>query len=618
MQFTGTQLNKRRNFYTQNGNFGVSVDFSVDNPSGRYEFGVSGTSNLSLILESGQIKYDGLFIQSYIPFNNYSVLFEVTDDKLNYIQNDNEIIYGLNKPTGDYNYFYFNRGSTGINAEFDFYLSGKNLPNYNIDQIGFRFNSGQQEVTGNFANVSGYDINLFNSTAQGLQNLTYGFATGFFTSGQSTKFRYSGDFTNFNYNQPITTWFYTNFGNVGVNFKIVDTSTLDRFVLLDELPQFTFNADNEINRQLFYSNYSGSNLTDAFDADLIFKLEYLDGSGAFIVDNFAQSAHFTANAYGNFLESGIVTGQTSIITGDSEVSGLYTVSFNRFQWATGAATGYFSGNGTGLASGLNYTGLAYGGFTGFVTGLVRDGSGTFIFDNILATGHPINPLLSINYTGYSNATGFLDLSGLSLGSSFFIGIESTPLVNGLQFSNQTGLIYYLSGAPQHKVNSRIDGSIILLESLFSGEAGNGIFIRNFECNNGGLMNYTPFLTGGINFGTTGSEVYSINQPFSGLISTVGTGSGNYILSVTDDLPGSFSFTRTFTGAWDLFTGLSQASLIKVPEINDSLISGRATLNPNSSIIFQINHSDSSFNIDSVKFTVTGTDVLNPLITTITQ
>ncbi len=618
MQFTGDQLFKKRNFYTQNGNFGVSVDFSVDNPSGKYEFGVSGTSNMALTLESGQIKYDGLFIQSYLPFNNYSILLEITDNKLNYIQNDNEIIYGSNKPTGDYNYFYFNRDSTGINAEFDFYLSGKNLPLYNVERLGLRFNSGQQEVTGNFMNLSGYDINLFNSTTQGMQNLSYSFATGFFGSGQSSKFKYSGDLNSFDYSQPITTWFYTNFGNVGVNFKIVDISTLNKFVLLDELPDFSFNTNNEINRQLFYSNYSGSNLTNLFNTDIIFKLDYLAGSGSFTVDDFAQSAHFSANAYGNFSESGIVTGQTSIATGDSEVTGLYTVSFSRFQWATGAVTGFFSGNGTGLASGIKYTGLAYGGFTGFVTGLIRDGSGTFIFNDIFATGYPVNPLASINYTGYLNATGFLDLSGLSLGSSFFIGIESTPLVKGLQFGNETGLVYYLSGAPQHKVSSYFNGSHVLLESLFSGELGNGIFVRNFNCNDGGLINFSPILTSGTNFGTTGNAVYSIGQPISGFISTVGTGSGNYTLLVTDDLPGSFSFSRTFTGAWDLFTGLSQTSLAKVPEVSDVLISGHANLGPNSSVIFQIDHYDSSFNIDSVKFTITGADIFNPLTTTITQ
>ena len=70
MQFTGEQLVSKRNFYTQNSNFGVAVDFSVDNPSGRYEFGVSGSNDLLISLESGRIHYDGVFLQTYNPFNN--------------------------------------------------------------------------------------------------------------------------------------------------------------------------------------------------------------------------------------------------------------------------------------------------------------------------------------------------------------------------------------------------------------------------------------------------------------------------------------------------------------------------------------------------------------------
>ncbi len=318
-----------------------------------------------------------------------------------------------------------------------------------------------------------------------------------------------------------------------------------------------------------------------------------------------------------FLQSGFVTGRISIPTGDESVMGLYTVDFNRFQWATGAATGYFSGNGTGLASGLNYTGMAYGGFTGFVTGLIRDGSGTFIFDNVTATGYGVGNFQSIYYTGYTNATGYINLSGIPYNSVFYIGVESTPIIKGLQYYNETGLIYYLSGAPQHKVSSYYDGSLILLTSLFSGILGNNTFIRNFKCNQSGLINYSAFLTGGVDFGTTGNIVYPI-QPISGLISTIITGSGNYILPVTANQPGTFTFARTFTGAWDLFTGLSQNNLIQVPEINSTLISGCANLSPNSSIIFQINHYDSEFNTDSAKLIITGQDILNPLTTTILQ
>lgn len=618
MEFTGQELIKKRNFYTQNGNFGVVVDFSVGDPSGRYEFGLSGSNLLSIILESGQIKYNDLFIQSYLPSNNYSVVIELTDSSINYTQNDTEIFYGLTKQTGNYDYFYFKRDNTGMAAEFDFYLSGKNLPNYSIDKVGYWLNTGQREVTGNFINQSGYEIGVFNSVSQGLQNLSYSFSSGGFSSGQANSFKYSGELSNFDFTQPITTIFNTNFGTLNINFQIIDTTTLSKFILLDEITDYSFNTGNQINRELFYTNYSGGVATDAFNTELIFKLEYVDGSGTFAIDDFTDSARFTANAYGNFLQSGLVTGRVAIQTGNANITGVYTIDFNRFQWATGAVTGYFSGQGMGLASGINYTGLAYGGFTGFITGLIQDGSGTFIFNNVSTTGHLVNPAKSINYTGYSNATGFLSISGLSLGSSFYIGVESTPLVKGLQFNNETGLVFYLSGATEHKVSSYFSGGLIYLNSLFSGELGNGIFVRNFDCDTTDLTAYSPFLTGGINFGATGNDVYGINQPFTGIISTIATGSGDYILPVTAIQVGTFTFTRTFTGAWDLYTGLSQASLSSVPEINDSLISGRAILQPNSSVIFQINHQDSDFNTETAKFTISGADIINSTFNLISQ
>ena len=618
MEFSGDQLVRKRNFYTQNGNFGLAVDFSVDNPSGRYEFGVSGSNLLSIILESGQVKYDGLFIQNYVPFNNYSALLEITNNKLNYTQNDSEVAYDLSKQTGDYNYFYFKRDNTGINAEFDFYLSGKNLPNYTIDKIGYWFSTGQREVTGNFTNQSGYEVGIFDSFAQGIQNLSYSFSSGFFASGQTSKFKYSGELAEFDFSQPIVTTFYTNFGTFDINFQIIDTSTLNKFVFLDEITDFSFNTDNEINRELFYTNYSGNLITDTFGTELIFKLEYLNGTGSFSVNDFAESAHFTANAYGNFLQSGLVTGRTLIATGNSNITGTYTIDFTRFQWATGAVTGYFSGQGTGMASGINYTGLAYGGFTGFVTGLIQNGSGTFNFYNTFATGFAVDPSVSINYTGYKNATGFINLSGLATDSSFYIGIESTPLVKGLQFNNETGLVYYLSGAPEHKVNSFFSGGLVYITSLYSGELGNGTFIRNFNCDKTDLNSYSPFLTGGINYGSTGSNIYSIGQPFSGFINFVATGSGDYVLPVTAVEAGTFTFTRTFTGAWDLYTGFNQGSLKQVPEISDVLISGRAVLGPNSSLVFQIDHQDSEFNTESAKFIITGSGILNPITTNLSQ
>ena len=616
MQFTGTELVKKRNFYTQNNNFGAVVNFSVDSSTGRYELGVSGSSDFKLVLESGKIKYNDLFLHSYLPDNEYSLELQLTSGSFNLIKDSTPLVYGGTVQTGDYNYFYFKRGDTGINAEITFELSGANLPQYTIDQIGYWINSGQDTVTGNFANGGNYNINVFSSTTIGEQNLDYVPLTGVIAGGQNGKFKYSGELIDFDFSQPIFTIFNTNFGNTNVNFQLVNATTFDKLVLFDTISDYNFNSDDEINRTLTYTNYSGGVLVDNFNTPLTFKLEYVSGSGEFTVDDFATSAQFTANAYGNFLKSGWVTGVSVIPTGNLDVTGNYTINFQRFQWATGASTGYFSGNGTGIGSGINYTGLAYGAFTGFVTGLIRNGSGTFIFDNVFATGTSLNPSFSINYTGYTNATGYLSLTGIQYDDFFYIGIESTPLVRGLQFSNETGLVYYLSGAPQHKVSSYYSGNLVYLNSLYSGTQGNGTFIRNGGCNLGSLV-ASEFLTGGTDIGTTGNSVYSIGQPFSGYISTVATGSGNYVLPVTATGVGVFTFTRTFTGAWDLYTGLSQTTLQKVAEFNEYL-SGSAVFAPNSSVVFQIDHQDSTFNVEGARLIITGENVINPINQIISQ
>lgn len=616
MEFSGDQLIRKRNFYTQNGNFGVIVDFSVTDPSGRYEFGISGTQKVSICLESGQIKYNDLFVQSYLPFNEYSLLLEVTDNKLNYIQNNIEIAYDLQKQTGNYDFFFFQRDNTGINAEFDFYLSGKNLPVYQIDKIGYLFDSGQRIVSGAFSNSSGYNINIFDSVAQGIQNLTFGKITGVIQSGGVQNFYYSGDFLNFDFSQSILTNFYTNFGFQGVNFKIIDTTTLEKFILFNSIDDFSFNENNEINRNLKYFNYSGNVSSDIFNTEISVNLSYINGSGDFTVEDFASSASFTGFAYGNFLESGLVTGTSFVQTGNESITGRYRVDFTRFQWATGLVTGYSTGFGYGTASGYNYTGLAYGEFSSVLTATISNGSGSFIFDNVIATGNLINSGSAIGYTGYINSTGYINLSGVPDDGAFYIGIESIPIVKGLQYANETGLVYYLSGQLSHGVKAHFDGSLVLLESLRSGSLGDGTFIRNYECNPA-LSFYSEFLTGGTNIGETGFAVFSSN-PFSGAVSLTATGSGDYRQYVSGNEPGNFIFTRTFTGSWEILTGIEQDSLIKVPYLNEENYSGFAILPPNQSIIFQINHSDSEFNEESANLIITGNLVLNSINQIITQ
>ena len=220
-----------------------------------------------------------------------------------------------------------------------------------------------------------------------------------------------------------------------------------------------------------------------------------------------------------------------------------------------------------------------------------------------------------------NATGYVSITGLQHGDYFYIGVESTPLVKGLQFTNETGLVFYLSGAAEHKVSSFFSGEYVYLQSLSSGFDGNGIFVRSGNCNAGFLWPYTELLTGGSGIGTTGQIIYPIGQPYTGYISIVLTGSGNYVQPLSGNAAGAFQYTRTFTGSWDFLTGVDPDSLVSMKNLGnytDVLISGTGIFPPNSTVNFQINHDESAFNVDGVRLIISGAEVLNPITQEINQ
>src|SRR5438876_969922 len=107
MNFTGQQLIIKRNFYTQNNNFELDINFSVDNPTGIYEIGLTGNSSLSLLLQSGRISYNNIFLHSYLPNYQYNVNINITDNSINLSKDNTPLAYALYKQTGNYSYFFF-------------------------------------------------------------------------------------------------------------------------------------------------------------------------------------------------------------------------------------------------------------------------------------------------------------------------------------------------------------------------------------------------------------------------------------------------------------------------------------------------------------------------------
>lgn len=615
MQFTGQELTVKRNFYTQINDVGLSMNCSVDNTTGVYHFGLSGNQGIvDFKLEGGRMFFRDQFIHSYAAFQTFGLTVQVGSGA-NVIKDGAALVYGQPMNTGSFDYFYFQRENAGMGATFDLNISGDTLPSYTITDKGYLFASGQAGVTGYFVNQGTFPIRIFDSSILATQNYTFGKLVGNISSSNTGNFVYSGDFNTLDLNQPILTTFNTNFGNLDVIFTIVDTRTFNRFVLLQEIIP-SFNTSGVLNQDVNYLNYSGGFVTDNFNANLYFSLQYVSGSGAQADPSFLPTYPYSTLGYGNFVQSGLLTGQYRFPTGNNVISGEYIVNLSVFGWATGLATGFFSGNGTGLATGTNYTGAATSAFTGMLVVNIGAGSGTFVNTNLVA-GTPIGPAYSLNYTGYSDATGFVNTDNLSLNDVIYIGSQNDPIVKGFQFTSNTTLAAYLSGAPIHQVNGVIDGGVVFLTSLQDGSAGNGTIVTSGDCNLGSLI-ASPFLTGGFNIGSTGALVISSGL-YSSVIPMTITGSGSYAVLLTGSTTGAFYYTRTFTGAWDILTGTNPDTLVslKIPGgFNGNTISGSGVFPPNSFVNLQVVYYDDDISSDAARLTISGADVLEPLIYTL--
>ncbi len=620
MNFTGTSTTISRNFYAQPYNIGATISLTVDNPTGVYRFGFSGTTgNLLFTLSGGKIiGPDSQYISSYQAGVNFTIDLDATSRDYNIWKNNNPYAASVPKTItgGYYDYFIVTRPSIDDNIDFDLDVVGDNQPSVFIDTYGYLFTTGQKEVTGYFRNSGSYYVTIFESAATQLQNLGFVKVQGIIQPGTVSGFKYTGNYNLFNTSEVIPTEFNTNFNDISVDFQIIDVTTGDRTVFL--VPTlFAFDSNNTVLRTIGYSNFSGGALSD-FPALLKFKLNYVSGSGTFTLNNFAGNVTYFTTGYGNILESGLLTGNFYSNTGDAYVSGLYVISGTQFQWATGNFSKLFSGTSLGLGSGIGYTGLAISDFTGRLNVTISDGSGTFIV-NTTATGLPVlGTTTSFFFPNYNNATGYIDISPLLLGDTIYIATSGTPIVNGFQYHNITGLSGYLNANPNIHRSFVKSGTntTLYLQSTLSGSLGNSIFIIPDTCNVGQLSNYSPLFTSGIDVGSTGIAVVGIGI-FTGQVNTVITGSGNYTGIMTGQSNGIFTYTKTFTGQWDILTGdLTSTGLISLkvnPNFTPTSISGSGLFVANSFFQIQINHNYNPYSTDIAELIISGDYVVEPIV-----
>lgn len=357
MTFTGSQLTAKRSIYTQTGCYGFTMDATVDNTSGTYHFGLSGAAGtLDFKLESGYMYWGTQRVHSYRSNEQFTVEAQFTSGTANVIKDGAALVYGGPKETGYFNTFYFSRADANMDATFDVLVSGNNAPVYAITQQGYLTSSGQNAVTGWFANQGGFPIRVFDTNMQASANYTLGKLATSVGAASSGAFAFTGDYTTIDFSQPILTTFATNFGDVGLLFSIIDVRTLNRFVQLTAPTDFTFAtssvASGILNRDINWLNYSGGVVVGNYDTSLAIRFAYMTGyetfTGAWNVFTggsptslvrlsastglFSGSGNFAPNSFINFqvLYSGISGNQAQLIISGNEILNPVnqTITFN--------------------------------------------------------------------------------------------------------------------------------------------------------------------------------------------------------------------------------------------------------------------------------------------------
>jgi len=613
MNFTGTNLVIKRNIYPQTGNIGLSLTCIVDNTTGIYNFGLSGTQgirNFSLI--SGKIYQNNTFLHTYVSNQSFNLNAEFNTGNLNIIKDNTAVSYGLSVQSGVYDYFYFSRANAGMNAIFDLFISGDNIPNFNIQNQGYLLYSGQDAVTGTFNNLSAnYYLNVFNSEISASQNYSFGILSSVINPLNSGIFAYSGDYSSIDVTQPILTTFNTNAGDIDQLFQIIDARTFSKFVYLTGPTDFTFNSNSTLSRNLTYINYSGGLGGANYPVSIIFSLQNLN-TGMVQINSF----NYLTTGYGNFLKSGLLTGLINTSTGN--------IIENITGWATGTATGIFQGIGSGIASGYNFTGSFTGTFTGLYTGFIYQNSGILnVSGQSLLYGICTGD--QYKYLTGTYSTGYLDFTILTTGADidffgannqemnlFVSSINQCAYNNAFKgytgfFINVPGLVQLVSGISYDlELSCYSTGNYIFFTSTVPGTTGNNAEVIYENYAGPGQDN---LLIGGHDRYSTGRL-----QPI-GLYSGVAlpftiTGSGYYQQAFSGI---SYTTSNTATGTIDFLTGVNFSSLVSMNIYNStSIITGSGIFPSNSSISLQVVHSNISGQTFDSRLIISGSQILNPI------
>jgi hypothetical protein len=240
-----------------------------------------------------------------------------------------------------------------------------------------------------------------------------------------------------------------------------------------------------------------------------------------------------------------------------------------FQWATGVQLQTISILGTGIGSGIGYTGLSTGMMNVLVSGDILDGSGCYYVTGEF-TGTPLTSA-SIFPTGAIQATGAIYYNAPAVYDVLYLHDTHNAIINGYHYSTISDLTSYINNnTGTYYVRAGQAGGNIYLTGLLTGTQSNSILLQADSANQGTMTTSNSTLIGGLSFGIGTSTVPQ--SAFSGCL--YGSGIYNNSLRVegtgfyTQELTGLafqtdliFDYYKTFTGSWDLQTGFSLNTMI---------------------------------------------------------
>jgi hypothetical protein len=558
-----------KEIFQQTGAFSMSGDFTLLDINTIFEFGVSGssgTNSKTAIKFSGSKFFDSnnRMIGSYVAGEPLRGLLSTTPTHYSFYFNGQPVIYGQPRDNTGYVEYFFAASYTG-QTSFSYQVKG-DLPNFSVTNF-IPFVNDPTSLTGWFYNNSHANIKIYTGELLNDDYFSVNFTTGDIGTGASGAIVFTPNVTGLGGVYPIPFNLYTNFGIVKTGTTLSGYQEINNGYLMDVVGRSIVDFDTSENYFIKISSFSG-------DLSGVVYLQHVSGSGM-VRELTNYSGYSTGLATGAISESGFLTFTQNISgTGQGGIygseSGIFTGNVSIFKWATGLVSSTISVQATGYGTGVGYSGLATGFINIPVSGIVLDGSGSLLITGLI-TGNPTSsynlyPWFTQEATGaiYYNTPENAVTSDIIYINTIYHGI-----VYGFHHNNISGLAAYLNANTGiHRVRASVSGANTVLLSGIGGADGNNILLIADQDNDGDMAVSGPYLAGGI---TSGFDLPVTNiGGFTGYANTTAIKTGLYQQNYSGLLSGSgyiTTFFRSFSGIWNLHTGLVSNNMVNFQENN---------------------------------------------------